>query len=305
MLRKILIMLQVLFFISAFLIEVAVLLQLRIIIFRFMTMEEIIFLQSNDRQVFQNNLLLLTVGYNNIWALDYQIRLIKKFLLDEFVHIILDNSIHQTISQQIQLLCKKYNVSYFRCMTIPQRSSSRHHALALNWALRIIIPKFNFYIFGFLDHDVFPLYPVSILSHFKSGENFYGRYQERKQFKMWYLWPGFCFFSRQFFDVAQMNMLPGNHGDTGGSLYPYLKLKTKKSGTFVIENITNYTNSELSYEIYDLTWIHTVALSNWNRRSTYFWEAKKELIKNLLDCHLENRLDNSSLEKFRNSAIEK
>ncbi|KAK8877894.1 hypothetical protein M9Y10_004657 [Tritrichomonas musculus] len=282
-------------------IEITVL-QLRNIIFRFMDIDEIIFFQYTNKQAFQNNLLLLTVGYNNIWALDYQIRLIKKFVLDEFIHIILDNSIHQTISEQIRLLCRKYNVSYFRCVTRSKQTPSRHHASALNWALKNVIPKFNFYIFGFLDHDLFPLYPVSILSRFGSGKEFYGRYQERKLYDMWYLWPGFCFFSRKFFDIALMNMLPGYHGDTGGSLYPYLKFKTKKNGTFAIENIINFTNSELSYQVYDLTWVHTVALSNWDKKSSNFWKIKKELIQNLLDCHLENRLAHSSLEKFRNSA---
>ena len=83
-----------------------------------------------------------------------------------------------------------------------------------------------------------------------------------------------------------MDLLGGYGGDTGGRLFPELSRKGKNNGTFINYSVVNYENSNMSYELYDHNWVHTVALCNWDEKSEAYWIMKRNLIETLLKKYL-------------------
>jgi hypothetical protein len=63
-------------------------------------------------------------------------------------------------------------------------------------------------VFGFIDHDIFPIKPYSLL-HKIGNQDFYGRLIDRtpenNNRKLWYLWAGFCFFQFERIKHLKMN----------------------------------------------------------------------------------------------------
>jgi hypothetical protein len=161
---------------------------------------------------------LITVAFNNEVVLGHQVKLIRKNISDDYVHVIADNSSDYRKRDIIKELCREYGLTYISLPTNPYTSGSPSHGVCLRWICKhyveLIQPKY----FGFLDHDVYPIKNHSVIALLQQ-QGIYGHSQERNSY--WYLWPGLCFYAydcvkniRLDFDPVVIN---GTQLDTGGA----------------------------------------------------------------------------------------
>ena len=171
---------------------------------------------------------IYTIAFNNDKVIDYQIKFMKKNFKDEHLHIIVDNSSDNEISEKIRKICIEQDTMYIR---LPENNlfTSQSHALALNYTCKNIIDKRWCKYFGFLDHDIFPIKKTTILPYLKR-QKMYGYLLDRE--KLEYarnartIWPGFCFFDKSIskkFDFRPIKSLfPLYALDTWGKNYKLL-----------------------------------------------------------------------------------
>ena len=176
--------------------------------------------------------IVATVAFNRPDVVEWQIHLVRKFLAEHEGYIVFDNSSKPEQRQAVQALCKRENVPYVGLPRISFEQSHSHGA-ALNWITQNFIVKHRPPLFGFVDHDIFPLEPLSIAEKI-AGAQVYGWEMSRGDAR--YLWAGFCFFSGV--DPRPLDFFPfkpphveasdwPNWLDTGGSnwniLYRHLR----------------------------------------------------------------------------------
>ena len=227
---------------------------------------------------------LVTIAFNNPLMIEFQIQLLKKNITDKFSHIVADNSNDPKVRKVISDLCKSFNVNY---VSIPVNTYFRNksHGAAMHWVYKNVIKKRNNLYFGFLDHDIFPTEPYSILNRVKN--NIYGRvihsympngYNEiiTKEFPYWSLWAGFYFLKSDLlsssnvygFNFDPKSFQKGSYLDTGGGLWDVLMSKITYPGELATYNAVKFRQSEVSnvktdyYEKVD-NWVHFVNISNW------------------------------------------
>jgi hypothetical protein len=193
-----------------------------------------------------------TIAFNNSLVINYQIRLLKKYLLDSHVHIIFDNSNNAVESEQIRNICSQNKTAYIRLPMNPLHTSvgSGSHAYALNWVYKNYFKRLRYTAFGFLDHDVFPIKPTRILERLKTA-HFWGLKHYRDN--LWYLWPGFCFYNLENIYNKKINFSGYKNMDNGGanwkSLYRY------HDGDF----------QNLEYNCADINELLNTDLQNWSK----------------------------------------
>lgn len=108
---------------------------------------------------------IITIAFNNLEFIQYQTRLLRKFILGSYCQIVVDNSTDKNIRTQLYQYCLDNNVAY---VGMPKNmlnvvGGSYAHATALNYAYKRIIKKRKPYAFGCIDHDLFPTQYVSIV----------------------------------------------------------------------------------------------------------------------------------------------
>lgn len=213
------------------------------------------------------DLALLTVAFNNPQVIEWQLELCKRFVNDNYLHIILDNSSTLLARKHIRTICSRHGVSYVSLPSNPWtgKHNSRSHGISLDWAFRHVLPRFSYRVLGLLDHDVFPVEEHSLLADI--GNSFYmGLLQERPG--LWYLWPGFFFVRSEAFILKKFSMLPTRRADTGGSLWKKVFCRMDKGKIrFVEEQKIRLRdgNSRQSAFYYRMGhWIHTVNASYWS-----------------------------------------
>lgn len=209
---------------------------------------------------------IVTVAFNNEMVIEQQERLLRKYLLDSFSYTVADNSSDPEKRVIIRQLCIEKGIGYVSLPPNPYngKNSSFSHGLALNWIYNnYIIPR-KIECFGFIDHDIYPVKPTSILSFLEQAPVF-GLIQERGD--KWYLWPGFCFFLRDFIDARIVDFLPGKDSDTGGRNWESIYSKLDRQQIPVVNheygNLREGTDpqSDLYEKIGD--WVHTFNASYW------------------------------------------
>jgi hypothetical protein len=248
-----------------------------------------------------SNIDIVTIAFNNPVAIDYQIRLIKKYVNDDYTHIIADNSTDFKSIQEISSLCDRYNILYVKIPYIKLKPSWSH-AAALHWTFINIIKKRNSEYFGFLDHDIFPITSTKITAKFWNGIYgrvipAYGANEVSDKQPYWSLWGGFAFFKSDLFkniNSFKFNFLPKVISpnlilDTGGGLWDLVLSKIPIPPQLVKYeekkiNHHNYRNIQSdAYEQID-GWIHCVNLSNWF--GTQGIENKTNYLFDILNSHL-------------------
>ena len=85
------------------------------------------------------------------------------------------------------------------------------HGAALNWVFYHVLNIRKPEYFSFIDHDLIPIFPTSLLAAIGNKE-FYGT--NRTIGKAWYVWPGFCIFKYDIIAKAKANFLPHYYGNT-------------------------------------------------------------------------------------------
>ena len=214
---------------------------------------------------------IVVVTFNNKQIFEHQARLVKKYLSGNYNYIVADNSSDKSIRKEIQALCVKNDISY---VSLPPNylTRSKSHAAALNWIYYKIICRRRPDIFGFIDHDLFPISKVNIAEKI-SNQPIYGLLRERSPF--WYLFAGLCFFKFNFVEKKKVDFMPRMEKDiyldTGGSnwhsLYAFLDIN--KITTFVTEKQVTFRKQETAkrhadeIEYFDDCWLHTINGSYW------------------------------------------
>jgi hypothetical protein len=249
-----------------------------------------------------SDLLILTIAFNEASLIEQQIVLLKKFIEDPFDHIIVDNSSDLGVRKSIRLICQTQGVGYTGVPLSNPYRENKSHAAAMHWAYYQLVRKSNARVFGFLDHDIFPLSTYSILARINNG--IYGRvmhayskdsYQDQisEEVPFWSLWAGFCFFEKNlvkgFFpwslNFFSKHFPDGYFLDTGGGLWNELYSKIPYPGSLASYEVKQISDDaegiqNQSFEFLDNTWIHFVSLSNW--RAINDIEGKKAKLEEIL-----------------------
>lgn len=224
----------------------------------------------------KSDLLMLTIAFNNEQVLRYQLEFLRKNLKDTNVlHIIADNSPIVSKQKAIQQLCREYQVGYIllpKSAYLDRRSPSYSHGAAATWLYYNCVTLLQPRYFGFLDHDIYPVEPVSIVKKLEERP-FYG-FQECRQ-GAWYIWMGLAFFDFEWVKNQIVNFLPCKIGklylDSGGSnwfsLFSKLERKDwglpKRIRKSVYLNGVRYHNP---VDYIDDCWFHTNNASNWSNK---------------------------------------
>lgn len=223
---------------------------------------------------------LITIAYNNTHVLRHQIEKIKKNVIDKnLTYIIADNSDNLEKKREIKNICESEDILYIE-VPKPLKNSykiggSKSHSAALNWFFYRIIKERKPKIFGFLDHDIYPLRKVSIASYLENRPIF-GKKDMRNDYA--YLWPGFCFFQYDYVKDLKLDFSPVKVGDsyldTGGGLWYQLYSKVNMDD-FDLPQTIQYPLIDLGYnypenvEFIDKNWFHSMNASLWKKASDY------------------------------------
>lgn len=240
---------------------------------------------------------LVTVAFNNEYLIEKQIKLLKRFVTDEHVSIfIADNSTSIDKRKLIRDVCVENQVGY---ISIPDNlmlkyvSSSYSHGATLNWIFDNFIKKRQPAIFGFLDHDLFPIAPTSIRE--KIGKkDFYGLVRDREA--GWYLWAGYCFFNYKAVKDFPLDFIPYMAGktylDTGGSNFPILYRHYDKDSLPIVPsrdvNIGKGVDYHADYLQYiDECWLHLINGSNWKKNPEGIQRTKENMLDEMTQKYLQ------------------
>jgi hypothetical protein len=220
--------------------------------------------ENFNRQSY-GKLLIVTVAFNNLQTIDLQNKFLKKYLIDDYFYLVVDNSSDIKTSRAIREYCQNNKLAYMRPFFCIYRTGSKSHGSALNWIYRFFIKNGNFRYFGFIDHDLYPAKKTSILRYIEN-QPIYGLLQERDE--KWYLWAGFCFFDRDYLSDKHVDFFPQpGVVDTGGMNYYSLYRNMDKSGLeFPRQAYLRITDSKIVQEgnvEFLGDWLHTFNASGW------------------------------------------
>jgi hypothetical protein len=172
------------------------------------------------RSAVRGRRVLATVAFHDPQFIDLQARLIRRYV-DDCVHLVVDNSRDPAIALEIERVANANGSQYLKLRPPPWTrpvDGGRAHASAMNWTWRNVLrPSFPA-VFGFIDHDLFPVRPTDPfepLKHHLVG----GQVRVRAQGKRWYIWAGYCFFRFSAVSMLRLDFsLDWNAGlDTGGA----------------------------------------------------------------------------------------
>ncbi len=164
--------------------------------------------------------LVLTVAYNSVWMLKWQIQFGERHFSD-IDHLIADNSSDPEVAREIESLCRNAGIAYlklpFNRFSLGRpKDASLSHAAALNWVWRHVIERVRPPLVAVLDHDLIPLRPVDFGSKI-SDQPFFGPKMPGENFG-WQIWPGYAIFDGSVIDYRLDFWVGVRAGlDTGGA----------------------------------------------------------------------------------------
>ena len=223
-------------------------------------------------QIKEQEIDIITIAFNNLELIQYQTRFLKKFIRDNYCHIIIDNSTDNTIRQQIYQYCLENDIAY---VGLPKNrlnlvGPSYSHAAALNYTYKHVIKKRQPFAFGQIDHDLFPTRPISIAAKL-TNQPIYGPLRLRD--KWWYLSAIMSFFRFDFVKDKKVDFMPVTpdkiYLDSGGgnwySLYSQLDREQIIFPNECIEPLREGGDRHGdSLEFFDdKLWLHTINGSCW------------------------------------------
>lgn len=185
-------------------------------------------------------LFVITVAFNDEELIALQHETLKKYLRDPYEYFVIDNSSREEQSEKMKGYCFQNKINYVRLPENIYWNGGVSHGLALNWTYRNIIQKFKPAIFGFMDHDLFPVEPISIVGHLAAGDAWGITMRRRPSSLPWkfrlYLWAGLAFYCLEKFKKRTPNFLPGFGVDTCGRIALDEDALVKLSDVFNLEN---------------------------------------------------------------------
>ena len=237
-----------------------------------------------------------SIAFNNHTLIEYQIKTFLKYIQDDFLLIIVDNSNNTEEAKKIEGVAKKNKCWYIK---LPKNKlkGSRSHITALNYTRKNFISKRNCKIFWLIDHDIFPIHTYSIKEAI-GEQDFYGELVDKKfrkpAGKAWMLPPRFAFFKKEkikkFNFALKKSIFPPYVLDTGGSMYTLLYKKYKK-------DTLRFAKSEYTFEKFGKFTDRFQYLENkkrfhiTNAASALCIESQKEMVEMKINYSF-NKIDN-------------
>ena len=163
-------------------------------------------------------LALASIAFNRPHLVKEQIRLLRKYLDEDFTYSVVDNSTSDTKAAEIAAVCAEAGVPYHRV-------TFGEHVPALQWAWDEVVAKSGAPYGGLLDHDIFPVRPTHLVSLIEPA-GFLGCGQRHGPTDRLYLWPGWAFFSFEWLNGRRVDWdgirgdEKANDGDTGSAMWP-------------------------------------------------------------------------------------
>lgn len=225
----------------------------------------------------------LTVAYNRPEITAEQIRLMRKFVVNEvdqpneITLWVVDNSDDHTQCRAIKAVCDNQPVQYFQIPAHQHYNPSASHGSALNWAVRNVFQKMSRFVV-LLDHDCLPMKRVHVSAK-RLMNNVYGLHQIGTDGQR-YLWPGFMMFDRNLLPASTLDFLPRSGVyDTAGAIFRErqgllnIDCGAKEEVLSVAGDSPDPQNE--TYSIIDERWLH------W-RNPQGTWKAGNHSIKDKL-----------------------
>ena len=234
---------------------------------------------------------IFVVSFNNYKVIQYQISLLKKYLVDPFHYIVFDNSTDESVAKEMQAICDRESAGYVRLEKSKANKGSENHAIALNYIYHYWAKKRNAEYLAFLDHDIFLIKPYSIISKLHDQE-FFG-YFKQEQSGIRYLWPGLIFFKASYLQGKHIDFMTywKKGGDTGSSNYCSLYRNVPgfnlyKFADFKRINIIPGGNNPQGdvFSIMDNAWLHMLNASKWNQTAENYDMKEQKVFSFLDDC---------------------
>ena len=172
----------------------------------------------NSAKVPTSPVLIVTVAFNNPDLIRLQAEALSAFLVDDYLHVVIDNSPDLPHRAKVLQVAKDCGLSYFGAPENPFSwiDPSVSHAFALDWAWRQVVSKVEPELVVFLDHDVFPTQKTSVRAllggHLVAG---YKRESEHR----WLVWPGLFIANYSDLSRFRVSFMPKADTDAGGSLW--------------------------------------------------------------------------------------
>ncbi len=210
---------------------------------------------------------LFVVGFGRPDLLVQQKRLLDKYLKDEFEVCLVDNT-PGDLQLKMQQVCSYNDIGYMR---VPNGDGT--HPSALNHAA-VVADEVESEFWGTLDHDIFSTKRCTMIPKIKKG-GFYGLGQTYKVGNLEYLWPGFCFWSREWLNgrIPDYDGIRGGtkaaDGDCGSMLHALFTpedWERRAVGTHGYDSIRDEDEHGLQsfgYEWIDDQWVHFTNASHW------------------------------------------
>jgi hypothetical protein len=244
--------------------------------------DEDVFLQ--DMRIYHNQNILIVIAFEQVKVLDWLLSLSKKNLID-FQLMVFDNSKNTQSRELIRALCRTHDIPYLALPYNYTAHPNRSHGLAMTWVFDRIIQKIQPSWFGFLDHDMLPVRPVS-LGHLIGRQSYYGLLNEGDN--CWNLWAGYCFFEYPMVAHLPLNFLYDfSRGlDTGGRNWSVLYSRLSRPAVHFADETKKTLRlrdqSAIMAQVIDHAWVHIggVSYNNNLQPKELFYE---NLVRDLLE----------------------
>lgn len=217
---------------------------------------------------------LATIAFNKPRCVDEQIRLLWKHLEDEWTLIVVDQSTNVEMAAQIREIV----LANVGCVYVHPKTRMHHEGLNLASEMLLeepglVMPYSDAPYIGFLDHDIFPIRPTTLIDKIEEA-GFYGVGQRHPATGNLYLWPGFCFFSREWLAGRPLDFTGyrdgdrRNDGDTGSGLAPLFadedweKMYRVPHAHHALRRPDEYGLQSWGYETLG-DWLHFTNASGW------------------------------------------
>lgn len=206
-----------------------------------------------------------------------QVEALKKFCKDDFVIEVFDNSFDEELSEGIRYHCSILEIPYTKT-NATSKNGSDSHSFAANLSFDFLKDKYDY--FAYLDHDLIPLVPFSVVDIL--GDKILAGVGQGKNVA--YIWPGCLFISTEGIDKELIDFSP-NHKlgyDTGGGLSKIFEAYGKENCIFFNEiycQNPGFTGKQGYYSLINNgMFMHFIEGSNWEGS-----ERHEERINSLLN----------------------
>ena len=237
-----------------------------------------------------------TIAFNTPWVIDALATAWRIFAPGTRL-VVIDNSSKPDARIAIEAICRQRGVAYFPLPRNFERNPSRSHGISQTWAFHNIIRKLSPDMFGFIDHDCFPISHVD-MEKLIGDRIGYGLalkakstylYKSPKDEDRWVYWAGLCFYD--FSAVEHVN-LDFRHRldigmDTGGGNWPvlYAKFSDAQFGKATVGSMTvNVQDRDVEYQMFDNAFFHVGGASY--RQFATNPEYRRSLCDHIWDTYL-------------------